>query len=61
MDRLESSERTWVPASSVGKLELPLWSDALRDVDPEVLINSASTGLSFWDGHVPDPIDPGGA
>ena len=51
------------------KLELGPWTrlkpvdqvrlgDLRSDVDVDVLIDSASTGVSFWEGAVPDPVDP---
>jgi hypothetical protein len=27
------------------------------DVDPDILIDSVSTGVSFWEGFVPDPVE----
>lgn len=33
-------------------------SDLMPGLNPDVLINSASTGVSVWDGIIPDPVDP---
>jgi len=63
MDR--ATEQRWSPASARGRLDLPTWpsaqpaglEQALRWVDPEVLINCECTGVSFWDGVIPDPVD----
>jgi hypothetical protein len=68
----EGSRQTgheWARLVVPGKLDPGPWSqlkpanevrlDHVRgDVDPDVLINSASTGVSFWDGVIPDPVDP---
>jgi hypothetical protein len=61
--------RGWRPGGAARRFELAPWpttrsarevqlTEALRQVDPDVLIDSVSTGVSFWDGIVPDPLDP---
>jgi hypothetical protein len=45
----------WPTTRSAREVQL---TEALRQVDPDVLIDSLSTGVSFWDGLVPDPLDP---
>ena len=68
MDPTTGADRTWSPAAASGRLNLPPWSnsrsadetrlaEALKHVDPEVLINCESTGVGFWDGVIPDPVD----
>lgn len=59
----------WARLVTPGKLELGPWSllkpanevrlgDLRGDVDADVLIDSASTEVSFWEGFVPDPVEP---
>jgi hypothetical protein len=51
-----------------GKLDIGPWSqlrpadevrlgDLRTEVEPDLRINSASTGVSFWDGFISDPVD----
>lgn len=58
----------WARLVTPGRLSVGPWSqlkpaDAVRhpdlgsDVDAEV-ITPASTGVSLWEGFVPDPVDP---
>jgi hypothetical protein len=70
LKRQTRTGREWAQSAPAGrKIELEPWSglrlsgeirlgDVTQDIDPDVLINSASTGVSFWDGYIPDPVDP---
>ena len=68
-ERSQQTGQEWARLVTPGKLELGPWSrlkpvdqirlrDLQSDVDVDVLIDSASTGVSFWEGAVPDPVDP---
>lgn len=67
--RSPKTGQEWARLVTPGKLDLGPWAQlkpvdevglgAPRgDVDADGLIDSASTGASFWEGVVPDPVDP---
>lgn len=68
-ERSPQTGQEWARLVTPGKIELGPWAklkpadqvrlnDLQSDVDVDVLMDSASTGVSFWEGAVPDPVDP---